>query len=564
MAPWHRIVAILALASAVAMPNLAQARPPYVDLSANQTPLRNQGGRGTCITFAALAALEAAYNRAGYGQLDLSEEFLNHFGKMMWLHPKWSEVVAKGEDGQESQVSAFGGGSGAEYLDELSHGLRVPPEAAMPYHRKPFSASDHPHLANNWDSPFWTQRRSNDVNLDPKMLPPAALAQPLYYSVKRWSRVKPNDTDALEQVLASGREIAWDTDLANTGPDMWTVCNPGQPNCPHSKHAVLLIGYDRRDPDPAKHYFLVKNSHGPTHWPGGFTHVAYDYVRKYGFNAGYIEEIEPPRPWPELAYIGRWNLNFDGHHGVLDIFHIPGDAQWLFDRQKVQVADRRVGSFYDKDGKAFRVNGRMLADRIEFYIDWGNPNARWDALGGRKFVYARPVGGIMTGFHTDPDGRDYAGFATAGAPIEDGAQTPRPFTATSFIGSWNARFLSRDLRGLPESGTLELERLDDSLLSAAERGRFDALAGHLTPAAGTDPFEVRALIDKAQPNRVALRLKRIGAEPAAAAFQMAGYHLNHTRGIVIGRAPAGDLGFVLVRAADHGKDAHDDGAGGAN
>src|SRR5262249_40816852 len=55
------------------------AGPTPVALPHFQTPLNRQGGRRTCIVFAAVAALEAAYRRAGYGELDLSEQFLNHF-----------------------------------------------------------------------------------------------------------------------------------------------------------------------------------------------------------------------------------------------------------------------------------------------------------------------------------------------------------------------------------------------------------------------------------------------------------------------------------------------------
>jgi hypothetical protein len=48
--------------------------PSFIDLRENQTPIRNQSRR-TCTTFCSIAALEAAYKRAGYDDINLSEGF---------------------------------------------------------------------------------------------------------------------------------------------------------------------------------------------------------------------------------------------------------------------------------------------------------------------------------------------------------------------------------------------------------------------------------------------------------------------------------------------------------
>jgi len=419
-----RVIAALVLLGSSLGICSAHDRPASVDLSAYQTPIRNQGAQHTCIVFSAIAALEAAYLHAGYGQLDLSEAMLNHFGKMMWLEPNWATTIAKGEDGRESQVGAFGGGSGAQYLQELASGLRTTVETAMPYHPSGFNHNEFPALANSWDSTFWTQRRADDFNLDPRALPRAALTQPFYYSVRQFRTISGNEPDAIESALAGGHEVVWDFrvsgKLSPRGAAIWQPCNESSRCDSKGAHAMLIIGYDRTDPDPAKHAFLVKNSWGRTAWPDGYTRVSYAYLRAYGLRGAFITEIEPPRPWPELAFIGRWSLKVGDLDGTLDIYHVPGVSQWLIQQYHGVGPDRRVGVFYDSAGKPFRVNGYIFPDRLEIYIDPREPNAHWDRIGGLRIVLTRPVDGATKGYYINQKGQKIEASAklTTAAPKE--------------------------------------------------------------------------------------------------------------------------------------------------
>lgn len=394
----------------------AHGLPAMVDLSAYQTPIRNQGAQRTCIVFSAVAALEAAYAHAGYGQLDLSEAMVNHFGKMMWLEPNWATTVARGDDGRESQVGAFGGGNGAQYLRELASGLRTTVETAMPYRSSGFNRNEFPSLANSWDSTYWTQRRANDFNLDPNVLPRAALTQPFYYSVRQFRTIGGNDPDVIEGVLADGHEVVWDFRVGGLvnprGAVIWQPCTSSSQCESNGAHAMLIIGYDRTDPDPAKHYFLVKNSWGRTAWPDGYTRISYAYLRANGLKGSYVTDVEPPRPWPELAFIGRWTLAARDLNGTLDIYHVPGVSQWLIREHRGVDPDRRVGMFYDNAGKPFRVNGRIFPDRVELYIDPAEPNAHWHKIGGLRLVITRPVDGAMKGYYFNAKGEKIEASAT--------------------------------------------------------------------------------------------------------------------------------------------------------
>ncbi len=81
----ERILAFLLMGSTL---SIAQERPQRVDLRQWQTPVRNQGSQGSCFIHANVAAMEAAYKRQGYGDLNLAEEFSYYMGPLLWLKTK--------------------------------------------------------------------------------------------------------------------------------------------------------------------------------------------------------------------------------------------------------------------------------------------------------------------------------------------------------------------------------------------------------------------------------------------------------------------------------------------
>ena len=521
--------------------------PAFVDLRNQQTPLRNQGGRTTCITFAAIAALEAAYNRAGYGPLDLSEQFVNHMGKTFWLHQNWPEIVARGEDGWESQVGAFGGGNGTAYAAQLASGFRVPRDTLMPYRTSEYSSTEWAPLANPWNSSFWIKQRTrSDFNLNPTFLPPAALRAAKYYAARGVQWINAKSAAEIEAVLASGREVVWDFNVANTGPGIWRPCSPNQAGCPNGAHAMLLVGYDRRDPDRAKHYFIAKNSWGPTSTPGanGFTYISYDYLQ-YGFAANALTGVNPPAPWSELAFVGRWSLSFDGHKGTLDLYHLPKQSEWVWSQAGITgIPDRRLGSFYDPANLAYRVNGSVDGNRIRFYIDGRNRNARWDQLGGRQFNYAMVNsrwGHVMAGIHRDEDGRTYGGYAKQGGLLPSGTAISRPVAPSSYLGAnWSASFNRTE-------GIFRFDRIDNSFLTDLERSRYTGVVGRFT--IGTRVHDVRMRVTTADPNEIRLQIPTLLGE----AVQGAGIYgklMNFEGGFIAGTAAwaSGEsTGFVMIR-----------------
>lgn len=523
------------------------------NLIADQTPIRNQGNRTTCITFAALAALEAAYARAGHRNLDMSEEFQNYVGKLFWLHTDWNTIPTANTT--ENQVGAFGGGGGTGHVRFLCSGMRVPDESRMPYRPAGYNLGSHP----SWQDPFWdNQRNANTFNLDRNNLPREALTSDTYYRGSGFTTLSnPRSATDIEATLRRSREVVWDFFVSGDRSGSIWRADPNLPNV--GAHSMVIIGYDRTHPDPRQHYFIVKNSWGATSNPGGFTRISYDYLQ-YGYSAACFTGVRTPAPWQGLAFVGRHNLCFDGWRGTLDITHLPGLAQIWLDEAGVNVADRRVGTFYDTSGTAHRVNGQLVGNKLYFWFKGGFPNMRWDdqresSTGvGRGFNYflVDEESGRLAGFHQDNPGLipnpAWGGYAIQPSTINgsDGYLQPNLSGAGTtgpeqYLGTW-------DVQCANVSGRMTFEARDDTLVPQSLRGTWAGLRAHIIEGSQFRRT-VTALVKISSPRNVDLSFTLSdGRQVTTDCFR-----LSHQRGVLAGAATvAGQTeGIYLVRTGPY-------------
>lgn len=386
----------------------AQDRPARVDLRQWQTPVRNQGAQGSCFIHANVAAMEAAYKRQGYGDLNLAEEFSYYMGPMLWLKTK--AYNAEGHRTAQLRVPP---------LPERECGLPffdfAPESGHLDSNRGSFpvlnlpipTEQDFPQDASRYDVPFpkddprWNRQRVvNNFLLESRRLPRSGMTAPLYYQIEKITFLPREDAmnaAAIEAVLARGIEVVWDFKMqGNYSGTVWHFSEPK--NDQGTGHRMLIVGYDRTD--PANPHFLVKNS-----WGIEDTRIGYDFLA-YGEWASYIESVRPPRPMPEFRWIGRWEVEFGQMPGQLDLYHVPSLFQQFFDtdgdrnERGESLIDRRLGTLFvrgEEEGPAFRINGVMKPDGLELYLNLSKPDPAFDELGGDRIELRETAPGILEG-----------------------------------------------------------------------------------------------------------------------------------------------------------------------
>lgn len=247
---------------AVLVPSLP---PSAVDHRPNQTPVKNQNPRGTCVCFASMAGLEMAY---GGGSLDLSEQYAN-----------WVYMTAEGRSCKQAGLQTH---NSANYL--AAHGVSTESRCA---YQTSFAA-----WCNNGGSPPPTARADADSHSP--------------YRISSYQKIWRNndlttDTGAwinnpryLEGILASGKDIVFGTHVAGwTTASMAAVVDvqlnaSGDPLPSVGGHAILLVGYNRTG-----QYFIAKNSWGTGRGHAGYVYLSYDYIRTYAKYGYYITDVHP-------------------------------------------------------------------------------------------------------------------------------------------------------------------------------------------------------------------------------------------------------------------------------
>lgn len=468
--------------------------PPqaFVSLHASQTPIRHQQDRGTCVIHAVAAAMEAQYARRGLGRLDLSVQYGQHLTKMTSLFDFTQEPEhVHTRDGYENQL-ALGGGGNVYFRLELLEDYGLPHEVLAPYQHSNWMGTQFDYEATNQpgDDPRldWrerrgeqTQRMVNDFNLEREVITiqipgaktfapfPQEALEHATHRVTGHVKVPANrlrDPVWYEQQLAAGREVIFSANLCTVlNGDMWGPRDrfPDESSC--GAHAMLMIGYDRTDPD--RPYFIVKNS-----WGGdAYVKLSYDYVTSTldgrMTQAAYITGVSDPAAGgfqPQL-FLGRWHFEYDGRRGLLDINRL---SQMLGPERIGGQQDYRLGTFFDSSGSTYRVNGTVDAHGgIEFLIDFDDPNLAYGDLRGQSFrghlseLDAR----LMTGSYI-ADGRERGFYAVKDSYL-DGAPAWGPYGSETFTGSWDI-----------------LSPLADDQLVVASVSANGAFEGHVTHGRG--------------------------------------------------------------------------------
>jgi C1A family cysteine protease len=236
--------------------------PAVVDHRPEQSSIRHQGERGTCVSHASVALLEAAPHIAD----DLSEQY---------AHYKFTAFLGRRHD----QDNGLRTTDAAVFLAREDG--RTCLEEEWPYVSSQAEISQAV-AAGTYSPPLQATANQTYGYLAYKIIGDAGLQGE---SIK--------NTRFLESLLALGFNVvigAWASWDEENNRDVLRplVDSKGEP-VGRGGHAMLVVGYDR----PSQ-YFIVKNSWGQGWGHAGYGYFHYDFMRsclKYGFT---VSAVEPP------------------------------------------------------------------------------------------------------------------------------------------------------------------------------------------------------------------------------------------------------------------------------
>lgn len=357
-----------------------------VSLAADQTPIRDQGDRGTCWAFAGIAALEAAYKRSRGLNLDLSEQYLFH--------------VPKANDSDFGNHSLMGAQGSSDIVKHLER-VRVPEESDAPYRSDADMIANIPGAAALAAAAAPGQEQRDNFEFSPLHIPYAARAK-CRFGANSTGVITNFTTTDIEDLIRARKEV------------VVNVVAPG------GGHTLVIVGFSR-----IGQYFLAKNS-----WGGDqLTKIAYANDRTFTLDtkiAHYIVDVIDPAIDVRSQWLGQWNMDHDGWRGQLTIRRLT-DFRSATD--SLSAAGRtKLGSYY--------LNG-----------DKHDVDGYFDDAGRTVHLHVADIGGggqdfTMSMFENAAQAAGDTTWASIpfGAQIRRDAIEPAPaqeFDRTHWVGTWD-------------------------------------------------------------------------------------------------------------------------------
>ncbi|MCX5844373.1 MAG: hypothetical protein NT022_11645 [Deltaproteobacteria bacterium] len=242
-----------------------------IDHSAKQTPIKDQGSRGTCVAHAAMAGLEVGY---GSTALNLSENYAYY--KFLGSNP----AIVCADPGLKTIDAA-----------DLMTVNKMSEESCWPY----------------------VGTLSGLGCATPSGWPVGACAAVAKYQVTSHKKIWRLDTltsdegeyinnpKYLESILCAGHEIVAGFHVAGWPSGAKGIIDVTSGSPIQGGHAMLIVGYVRTtDPSHGGGYFIIKNSWGTNKGQAGYVYLTYDYIRTYAKYGFYITGVLLPKK-PDLT-----------------------------------------------------------------------------------------------------------------------------------------------------------------------------------------------------------------------------------------------------------------------
>lgn len=243
--------------------------PSSIDHRSDQSPVKHQCTRGTCVAHASCGVLEAFDHIPD----NLSEQY---------LHFKFNEFLGRPHNLDQGIKTT----NAAKYL--ARNDGRICLEAEWPY--------------------ICNQSGVDSQVAAGTYAPPVDAVNNQTYGVKYYKIIADNglvgesikNTRYLESLIYLGYHIVIGTWVAWQDTDNDGILEPrfqnGNP-IHNAGHAMLVVGYNK-----AQNYFILKNSWGSGWGHSGYAYLSYDYIRTY-FKYGFV--VKEPLPFEPRHVPGK-------------------------------------------------------------------------------------------------------------------------------------------------------------------------------------------------------------------------------------------------------------------